>query len=1177
MPDSANSSPTPENITAFIARWSTSGGHERAAAQLFLTELCDLLGLPHADPPSKHNHENSYCFERAVPHTKNDGSTTTRFIDCYKRAHFVLETKQGINPDETQSEKEQLRLKLDDLQHVSTSLGHGKRGSASWDTAMEKAKNQAEGYIRDLPPEEGRPPFLIVCDVGHVFELYAEFSLTGGSYVRFPDPKSHRIFLEELADPEKRALLKTIWTDPLSLDPSKRAAAVTREIAHHLAALAKSLEADGHDPQEVAAFLQRCLFTMFAEDVGLLPHDGFLDLLRKVKDSPQGFPVLVTNLWNEMATGTEFSTVLLQKIAHFNGGLFEQPTALPLSSEQIALLIGATKPDWSNVEPAIFGTLLERALSKEERHKMGAHYTPRSYVERLVKPTIIDPLRQQWETIKAEAAQFQKQGKADKAIAAVHDFHHELCRIRILDPACGSGNFLYVTLEHMKRLEGEVIELLQQLGDSELTFEMEEFKVRPQQFLGIEINAHAVAIAQLVLWIGYFQWHKRATGSADTQDRPLIPKDKTIKEQDAVLAYDEEIPRKDADGNFVCIWDGRTTKPHSVTGEEVPDETATKPVYDYINPRRATWPEADYVVGNPPFIGDKKMVATLGSGYCEAFRSAWKGRMPESADFVLTWWYQAAELLREKKIKRFGFITTNSIHQTFNRRVLETFVNDSKKPISIAFAIPDHPWVNSADGASVRIAMTVADRGTKEAELKEVIAESSQQDSSGEFELSLSSCIGYISPKLAIGVDVTKATKLSHGRELNSNGMMLGVSQFKFDLETAKRLGYDPLSLRPHPFIKPIFNGNALKKGVTDEYALDLFGNSSEQIRGSYPALYQYVLTYIKPKRDTNNRKSLRERWWLFSEPRKRLRGAISGLERFIVTIETSKHRYFSFLETSNLPEHKLVCFGLNDAYYLSTLSCSIHTSWVTANQSKLGVGNDPVYVQTKCFETFPFPALEDGELKNRIRDLGEQLDAHRKDRQAEHADLTMTGMYNVLEKLRKEEPLTEKEKKIHADGLVSLLKQYHDQIDAAVLQAYGWTDLATSTPIADRLARGDEDLEQAILTRLVDLNHERAAEEKRGLIRYLRPEYQNPNYAAEAQHAAQSDLAIETPTEAATPKSKLVWPKTFREQIAQLKQLLPQTGPNVQALSAHFGRKAPAREAQIQDLLHTLSDLGQL
>src|SRR5690606_32461 len=334
-----------------------------------------------------------------------------------------------------------------------------------------------------LPADEGRPPFVVVVDVGQRIELYSEFSRSGGTYVPFPDPRSHRIALADLRRPELRERLRRVWTDPMGLDPSRESARVTREIADRLATLARSLEQGGFDAEAVAQFLMRCLFTMFAEDVKLLPSNSFRDLLARHAEQPDVAMRMLAQLWRDMDAGG-FSAVLAGNVLRFNGKLFKQPDTLPLDAAQITLLLDAARADWKHVEPAIFGTLLERALSPGDRHKLGAHYTPRSYVERLVKPTIVDPLRARWDAVRTAAAQHEAAGARAAAIADVKAFHRELCSIRVLDPACGSGNFLYVTLEHMKRLEGEVLELLEALGDTEVTFEMEHFKVRPQQFFG---------------------------------------------------------------------------------------------------------------------------------------------------------------------------------------------------------------------------------------------------------------------------------------------------------------------------------------------------------------------------------------------------------------------------------------------------------------------------------------------------------------------------------------------------------------------------------------------------------------------------------------------------------------------------------------------------------------------
>jgi len=1199
------------SVDHFISRWESSGAAERANYALFLSELCDLLEVPRPEPTSPDPGKNRYVFERAVTRVSPDGGTSSGFIDLYRAGHFVLETKQGANDHAIDSDPHGLSGAK-----VSVKSGHGKRGSAAFDRALERAYHQARGYITSLPAADGRPPFLIVCDVGHSLDLYAEFTGTGGHYERFPDPRSHRITLADLRRPEIIERLRLVWTDPHSLDPSKRAAEVTRDIADRLARLAKSLEGDGHHPETIAGFLQRCLFTMFAEDVGLLPEDAFHDLLAKLEGSPQGFPVLIGQLWKEMANGTSYSHLLFREIAHFNGGLFEDTTALPLSKAQLAMLVDASRTDWSQVEPSIFGTLVTRALDPRERHKLGAHYTPRSYVERLVRPTIIDPLREEWDAVRIAAASLHREadsaddasdaqdekaktllaaGKGDaakktgaaavklraeakkkdaEALKLVIDFHRSLCQLRVLDPACGTANFLYVTLELLKRLEAEVLELLTALG-GDATFEMEGHKIRPQQFLGIEISNSAAKIAELVLWIGYFQWQRKTTGKADTGDRPLLPKDRPIECRDAVLAYDEKIPRRDpATGEIVQIWDGHTTKAHPVTGKEVPDENARIVVYDYVNPRRAEWPEAEFIVGNPPFIGASRMREALGDGYTEALRKAWKGDVPESADFVMNWWAKAAELVAKGKVKRFGFITTNSIHQTFNRRVLEPFLADAKRPLHLSYAIPDHPWVDSADGAAVRIAMTVAAAGKKEGLLEKVVAEVTQEG--GENHVTLLGREGMIAANLQVGADLTSCGALRANSMISCPGVKLHGSGFIVSIEEAHRLGLGK-SREVDSRLRDYRNGKDLTTRPREIRLIDLHGLTEEEARANVPSLYQHVLTSVKPERDaiahTKDGAVYARNWWLFGKTRTELRNAIDALPRYIATVETSKHRFFTFLDQEILPDNMLIAIASDESWILSVLSSSIHIVWALAMGGRLGMGNDPRYNKTRCFETFPFPALEEGPLKSQLRDLGERLDAHRKRQQALHPHLTLTGIYNVLNALRSGGALTPKEKQIHDDGLVTLLCQIHDEIDEAVLEAYGWSDLAAARGEAERGPAFEEEL----LTRLVALNHERAAEEQRGLIRWLRPEYQCPAAtAAPVEEQTEISLPSAEISGAVRPVSAaLAWPDKLPAQVAQIRALVPGIGPDATALSARFGRANRKREEQIEGILETLRGLG--
>jgi hypothetical protein len=1192
-------------IATFIDRWERSAAAERANYQMFLSELCALLEVPLPDPTTADPEKNLYVFDRSITRTNPDGTAVTNYIDLYKAGHFVCETKQGSS-----------EIVAEDYaaKPSSTKLGHGKRGSAAFDKALERAYNQGRDYITSLPASHGRPPFLIVCDVGYSIDLYAEFTCTGGRYERFPDPKNHRILLADLHRPEIRERLRAVFTDPHSLDPSKKAAEVTRDIADRLAKLAKSLEAAGHDPHVIAGFLQRSLFTMFAEDIGLLPENGFKDILEKVKDSPHGFVPLVTALWKEMATGTSYSTLLMKEIAHFNGGLFENTTALPLNHGQLSMLIDAAGTDWSGVEPSIFGTLLTRALDSRERHKLGAEYTPRSYVERLIRPTIIEPLRDEWESVRIAAAKLHadaelleiqadlreqemialgttKEAQAigaernklladakKKDVAAlklVTEFHRHLCAIKVLDPACGTANFLYVTLEHMKRLEAEVLELVTALG-GDATFEMNEYKVRPEQFLGLELSPNAVAIAQLVLWIGYFQWQRKTTGKADTGDRPLLPKTQSIRQQDAVLAYDEKIPRIDEEtGKILTIWDGHSTKPHPVTGKEVPDESARTVLFDYINPRRAEWPQADYIVGNPPFIGTKRMIDALGEGYTLALRKAWKSDVPESADLVMFWWSKAAAETAQGRCKRFGFITTNSIHQTFNRRVIEPYVTDAKKPLHLAYAIPDHPWIDSADGAAVRIAMTVAAPGKGEGVLEKVIQESPMEH--GENEVVLSHSRGLLAANLQLGSDLTTCHALQSNDKLAGMGVALHGAGFILEPDLAKTLSSSGESV-----IKPYLGGADLLREPRERYLIDFSFMTEKEAREMNPAAFQHVINHVKPERDQNRRAALKDNWWKFGWERPVLRKALIGCSRYIGTTETSKHRVFQFIPVQTLADHMIVCVANGDAFHLAILSSIIHTTWALARGGTLE--DRPRYNKSVCFDTFPFPALEEGELKQRIRDLGERLDAHRKRQQELHPSLTLTGMYNVLEKLRSGEPLNAKEKTIHDQGLVTILQQLHDDLDAAVLEAYGWADLSIKTQDSQTPDIRGEEFEQELLSRLVALNHQRAAEEKQGHIRWLRPEYQNPKAGESIQPTLSGTETETTPknkkpkAQDAKPAATLVWSETLTGQVAQVRQLLS-TNPTATAetLSQHFGRKNQKRTDQIASIIEMLKGLGQV
>ena len=1139
-------------IDAFIKRWELSAASERANYQLFLTELCAVLEVDPPQPAGADDALNAYVFEKSVRFPNRDGSVSLGRIDLYKRGHFVLEAKQGANDGDAKS-------------------GHGIRGSEGWDQSMVRAKNQAERYVRALPAAEGRPPFLLVVDVGHAIEIYSEFTRTGGIYIPFPDASCHRVLIRDLADPALRERLRLVWTDPAALDPALRSARVTREISCKLAELARSLEASGHSPAEVGGFLMRCIFTMFAEDVDLLPKASFSGLIASLRDNHRAFKTIVEELWKTMDKGG-MSVALRAKLLRFNGGFFEERRALSVTPEQIDLLAAAARADWRDVEPAIFGTLLERALDTRERHRLGAHYTPRAYVERLVIPTVIEPMRTEWESVQAAVSACLASDDRKAALAALHAFHLRLCTVRVLDPACGSGNFLYVTLEHLKRLEAEVLGLLATLGETERSLDLQGHTVHPAQFLGLELNPRAAVLAELCLWIGYLQWQLRTRGKAALAE-PVISKFHTIENRDAVLACDRIEPLRDAHNGIVTQWDGHTLKTHPVTGEAVPDEAAKRVVYTYVNPRPAEWPAADFIVGNPPFIGDKVMRQSLGEGYVDALRSTYP-ELPESADFVMVWWHKAARLVRERKAERFGFITTNSLRQIFNRRVLEAHLcppsSDLRFKAALLFAIPDHPWVENADGAAVRIAMTVgaALRLGMVGTLQTVTAET--EGAEGAVDVTLSSRTGKINADLTIGADVAGAVALKANEGISVNGMMLAGSGFIVSKEQAVKLGLGTVpGIDKH--LRRYRNGKDLADRPRDVMLIDLFGLTAEQVRDQFPALYQHVWDNVKPERDSNNRPKLKRDWWLFAEVRKTLRAALDGLPRYIATGETAKHRFFQFLNSEITPDHMLIAIAHDDAYVLGVLSSSIHVTWALASGGTLE--DRPRYNKSRCFEAFPFPdATED--QKALIRDIAERLDAHRKRQLALHATLTMTDMYNVLEALRANATLTAKQRAIHDQGLVTVLRQLHDELDAAVAAAYGWD-----------AALDDAD----ILDRLVALNRARADEESRGTVRYLRPAYQQPHVvpASAGTTTVQTDLALPAsdllpPASGLRPPASapqpLAWPATLADQIALVRGVIHQTAwqqtDGAKTLARHFtGVRAPT----VQRLVDALSALGHV
>ncbi|GAA3966195.1 class I SAM-dependent DNA methyltransferase [Hymenobacter antarcticus] len=847
-----------------------------------------------------------------------------------------------------------------------------------------------------------------------------------------------------------------------------------------------------------------------------------------------------------------FAPTLHTSIRQFNGKLFHDATALPLSAAQVELLRLAAAADWTTVEPAIFGTLLERALDPHERHRLGAHYTPRRYVERLVVPAVLEPLRREWAAAQAASAQLHDNDKDTEARGELVKFLRRLTSVKVLDPACGSGNFLYVTLEHLKRLEGEVLAAINAYGQTGLLDLAGGTTVSPRQLLGLELNPRAAAIADVVLRIGYLQWHIRTHGLTQLAE-PLLDDYQNIRHQDAVLAHGTPRPRLDAHGQPVTRWDGRTTRPNPATGQEVPDENARVAVQDYPNPHPTSWPDADFIVGNPPFIGTSRMRDLLGDGYTEALRKAYAGRgVPESADFVMYWWHKAALAVRDGHALRFGFITTNSIKQTFNRQVMLPFVGGDNAPLQLNFAIPDHPWVTSEDGAAVRIAMTVADRtrpGRAWGRLLTVKTET-RPEGDDAADVTFTEQQSRIQPDLTIGAELDNAKNLKANASIAYQGFKLHGGGFIVSPARAAEIGLGKIpELDKH--IQPFLNGKDLAATPRGVLVIDLFGLKANEVLQRFPAVYQHIVETVKPEREQNNRAIYRDNWWTFGEPRIKLRAAWLGLDKYIVTPRVAKHSFFLFLEKGILPDDKLVVFATNDAYHLGILSSQIHTVWSLATGGKLV--DRPVYDKTKCFDPFPFPDATPAQ-QARIRELAKTLDAHRKRQQAAHPGLTLTNLYNVVEKLRAGHALTPKEQATHQQGLASIVLELHRDLDAAVAAAYGWP---TALPDAELLAH------------LVALNRARAAEEKAGTVRYLRPAYQAPGHQQTGLN-----LPTRVATETAAAVALLPWPAELAKQIQTVRDVVTQAQAPLtpKQVAARFAGAGPAKVQPILDTLAALS-----
>jgi hypothetical protein len=837
-------------ITQFIAKWRKVELKERSAAQEHFIDLCNVFDHPTpaaADPTGE-----SFCFEKgAAKHGGGDG-----FADVWKRGFFGIEYK-----------------------------GKHKDLAAAYDQLLR---------YRDALEN---PPLLVLCDLDRIV-IHTNFTGTVSD--------THEIPLQDLGAPRNIEIMRAVFHDPETLRPGRTSTAVTKDAARQFAEIADAMRKRGLDPAAVAHFLDRIVFCLFAEDTGLLPDMIFTKLVEKAGGDPARFGNMLGQLFDTMATGGDFG---IATIRHFNGNLFDDRTVLELTSEEVNLVATAAGLDWSTVDPSIFGTLFERGLDPAKRSQLGAHFTSREDIELVVDAVVMTVLRREWDETREIIESLLTTGKkkrpakpptkplssaaarkaSGEAGSILHRFLVRLQHVHILDPACGSGNFLYVALLRLKDLEKEAILYGNDNGlGSFLPM------VSPSQLYGIEINTYAHDLAQMTVWIGWLQWI-RVNGFGFPADPILRPLTDNIRLMDAIMG---EV------AGVGC----------QVSGNE------------------PEWPTVDFIIGNPPFLGDKLMRRELGDTYVDRLRGLYEGRLPGQSDLCCYWFEKARAHITAGNCKRAGLLATQGIRGGANREVLKRI----KESGDIFWAESDRPWI--LDGANVHVSMVAFDDGEEQTRMLD-----------GE-------PVETINANLTGAADLACAVKLA----VNADTGFIGVSMHgPFDMpeEQADPLllpAGNPTGLPNSDVVRPILNALEITRRQERRWIIALPPDMGRNEAALYEAPFCFVTERVKPIREKNNRKTYRERWWLHGEARPAMLAALTPLPRFIATPRVSKHRLFVWCSPEIVPSDATVAFARSGDLFFGVMHSRFHEVWALRMGTRLETR--PRYTPSTCFDTFPFP-----------------------------------------------------------------------------------------------------------------------------------------------------------------------------------------------------------------------------
>jgi hypothetical protein len=979
-------------VDGFIRKWRIAELKERSSAQEHFLDLCLILDEPSpaaADPTG-----DFYCFERGA--TKASGGEG--WADVWKRGHFGWEYK-------------------------------GKRKN------LQAAFGQLQQYALALE----NPPLLVVCDTDQ-FIIRTNWTNTVS--------EKHEFRLEDLRDPLNLQKVKWVMSDPEKLRPGKTRQDLTKDAAAEFATLAQSLRARGHDPAQVAHFVNRLVFCMFAENAYLLPNKMFSRMLSAAKAKPAEFRTLAGTLFAAMKDG---GLVGFERIEWFNGGLFDNDEALPLTAEDIALCLRAAALGWGEIDPTIFGTLFVRGLDPNDRSKTGSEYTDRKKIMMIIEPVITRPLLREWEMVRSgiaglitpaqqaleeavasassfpELAEevraverhlatrpqlelFANLGKqrrvrtldvvrrtlraADRALTDVRDkgraaFNAFLARLRafrVLDPACGSGNFLYLALIELKNIERQVAIEGELFG-----FPPSFPSIGPEALLGIEINPYAAELARVSVWIGEIQWMRR--NGFDIGRQPVLKPLNTIECRNAII-NDDHTP--------------------------------------------AAWPRSDVVVGNPPYLGAKLMKGKLGKAETDAIRALYKGRLPGFTDLVCYWFENARMLIERGELTRAGLVATNSIRKNTNLPVMHRITATTR----IFEAWSEEKW--TVDGAAVDVSLICfGDSADQPAKLD-------------------GNPVAAVNPDLTTDLNLTLAKPLRENR----NGAFLGIQKSgPFDVPGAVARAWMAEPVNPNgrsnaEVLKPYWNGDDLTGRPRDMWFIDLPLRLSKADAALFASPFHHIAT--TPDEDGNLVQELRAalaeragpRWWEPHWPRPEMRSRIERLSRYIVTGETAEYRLFVWLSYPVLPDKNLIVIPRDDDLMFGLLQSRFHEAWALRKGSDLQ--DRPRYTHTTTFATFPFPngmtpdieAAEASKLPTAgpIEAAAKSLDQLRNSwlyprNLIKHVPEVAPGFPNriVPRDSKAERELLGRTLTALYNNRPSWLVEAHRLLDEAVAKAYGW------------------------------------------------------------------------------------------------------------------------------------------